>query len=105
MSQENVEGVKAGFAAHNCGDVDARVEPYDPEAVLETLLLGPTMPLSSPYTIRYNVREFLNAYPTSNALTLRLKDQVLAIPASTAAPIANPAVLDDLPTRPRRRRW
>ena len=40
MSRENVERVKAGFAAHNRGDVDALVELYDPEAVFETLLLG-----------------------------------------------------------------
>ncbi len=40
MSQENVERVKAGFAAHNRGDIDALVEVYDPEVVFETLLLG-----------------------------------------------------------------
>jgi ketosteroid isomerase-like protein len=40
MSQENVDTVRAGFAAHNRGDIDALVEIYDPEAVFETLLLG-----------------------------------------------------------------
>jgi ketosteroid isomerase-like protein len=40
MSAENVERIKAGFAAHNRGDVDALVRLYDPEAVFETLLLG-----------------------------------------------------------------
>jgi ketosteroid isomerase-like protein len=40
VSRENVERVRAGFAAHNRGDVDALVELYDPEAVFETLLLG-----------------------------------------------------------------
>ena len=40
MSQENVELVKAGFAAYNRGDMDALVEFYDPEVVFETLLLG-----------------------------------------------------------------
>ena len=48
MSQENVERIKAGFAAHNRGDLDALVEVYDPEAVFETLLLEPTM-ATSPY--------------------------------------------------------
>ena len=43
MSQENVERVKAGFAAHNRGDMDALVEFYDPEVVFETLLSEPTM--------------------------------------------------------------
>ena len=40
MSRENVDRIKAGFAAHNRGDIDALVELYDPEAVFETLLLG-----------------------------------------------------------------
>ena len=35
-----MERIRAGFAAHNRGDVDAMVELYDPEVVFETLLLG-----------------------------------------------------------------
>jgi ketosteroid isomerase-like protein len=42
MSQENVDLVRVGFAAHNRGDLDALVEFYDPDVVFETLLLGPT---------------------------------------------------------------
>ena len=40
MSLENVERIKAGFEAHNRGDLDALVDVYDREAVFETLLLG-----------------------------------------------------------------
>lgn len=40
MSQANVDRIKAGFAAHNRGDIDALVELYHPDAVFETLLLG-----------------------------------------------------------------
>ena len=40
MSEENLELVKAGFAAHNRGDLDALTQVYDPEVVFETLLLG-----------------------------------------------------------------
>ncbi len=40
MSRENVETIKAGFAAHNRGDLEALEKLYDPEAVFETLLLG-----------------------------------------------------------------
>ena len=40
MSEENVERIRAGFAAHSRGDIDAMVELYDPDAVFETLLLG-----------------------------------------------------------------
>jgi ketosteroid isomerase-like protein len=40
MSKENVESIRAGFAALSRGDLDALVEMYDPDAVFETLLLG-----------------------------------------------------------------
>ncbi len=40
MSRENVDRIRAGFDAHNRGDVDALVEVYHPDAVFETLLLG-----------------------------------------------------------------
>jgi ketosteroid isomerase-like protein len=40
VSEENVERIRAGFAAHSRGDVDAMVELYDQDAVFETLLLG-----------------------------------------------------------------
>ena len=40
MSQENVEKVRAAFAAHNRGDLDAWLDLYDPEVEFETLLLG-----------------------------------------------------------------
>jgi ketosteroid isomerase-like protein len=40
MSKENVEKVRAGFAAHNRGDLDAWLDLYDPEVEFETLLLG-----------------------------------------------------------------
>jgi len=40
MSQENVDLIRAGFAAHNRGDLDALTEVYDPDVVFETLLLG-----------------------------------------------------------------
>jgi ketosteroid isomerase-like protein len=40
MSHENLELIRAGFAAHNRGDLDALTEVYDPDAVFETLLLG-----------------------------------------------------------------
>jgi len=40
MSQENVERIKEAFSAHKRGDLDAMVELYDRECVLETLLLG-----------------------------------------------------------------
>jgi SnoaL-like protein len=35
-----LELIRAGFAAHNRGDLDALTEVYDPDVVFETLLLG-----------------------------------------------------------------
>jgi hypothetical protein len=43
MSQENVERVKAGFAAHNPGDMDALVEFYDPDVCSRRCSSEPTM--------------------------------------------------------------
>src|SRR5688500_11667704 len=40
MSQENVEIVRAGFAAINRGDLEAMLEAYDPGVEFVTLLLG-----------------------------------------------------------------
>jgi ketosteroid isomerase-like protein len=40
MSQENVERVRAGFAAYNRGDLDALLEMYDPAVEFVTLLQG-----------------------------------------------------------------
>jgi ketosteroid isomerase-like protein len=33
MSEENLELIRAGFAAHNRGDFDALTEVYDPDVV------------------------------------------------------------------------
>ena len=40
MSEENVERVRAAFAAHNRGDLDTWLDLYDPEVEFSTLLLG-----------------------------------------------------------------
>lgn len=40
MSEARLERIRAGFAAHNRGDLDYLVELYHPEVVFETLLLG-----------------------------------------------------------------
>ena len=40
MSEENLELVRAGFAAHNRGGLDALTQFYDEDVVFKTLLLG-----------------------------------------------------------------
>lgn len=54
MSEQTLELIRTGFAAHNRGDLDALVELDDPDVVFETLLLG-TMDgdrFAFPFTIR-----------------------------------------------------
>ncbi len=40
MSEQNLELIREGFAAHNRGDLDALTQVYDEDVVFETLLLG-----------------------------------------------------------------
>src|SRR5918998_4264599 len=40
MSQENVEKVRAGFAAYNRGDINTLMDMFDPEVEFVTLLQG-----------------------------------------------------------------
>jgi ketosteroid isomerase-like protein len=40
MSEENVELVRAAFAAYNRGDLDALIQFYDPDVVFEALFAG-----------------------------------------------------------------
>ena len=40
MSEQNLDLIRAGFAAHNSGDLDALTEIYDSDAVFETLSSG-----------------------------------------------------------------
>ena len=42
MPQENVELVRAGFAAHNRGDLDALVEFYAPDGCSKRCCWEPT---------------------------------------------------------------
>ena len=93
MSQENVELVPAAYARFNRCDFDAVAAALHPNVDWHPCLGG----------LERTV--YLNAYPTSNVLTLRLNDQVSPSQPPTAGPVANPAVFDHLPTRPRRRRW
>ena len=66
MSQENVELVPAAYAAFNRGDFDAVAAALHPDVEWH------------PYLGGLERTVYLNAYPTSNVLTLRLSDQVSA---------------------------
>jgi ketosteroid isomerase-like protein len=55
MSQQNVEGVRAAFAAWNAGDMDAVRELYDPDVIVRTV---EDWPEPGPYVGREAVMRF-----------------------------------------------
>ncbi len=79
MSQENVELVKAGFAAHNRGDLDALVEFYDPEVVFETLLLGIRHGNEAIRLIYEENQKTLSGYTVDPVELIDSGDQVVAV--------------------------
>src|SRR5215212_10639321 len=85
MSQENVERIKAGFDAHNRGDVDALVEVYDPEAVFETLLLGTHHGNDAIRAIYAENRKTLSGYDVVPVELIDAGDKVVAVAQTVGA--------------------
>ena len=79
MSKQNVERIKAGFAAHNRGDVDALVEVYDPDAVFETLLLGTHHGNESIRVIYEENQKTLSGYDVVPVELIDAGDKVVAV--------------------------
>ncbi len=79
MSEENVERVKAGFAAHNRGDLDALVEFYDPDVVFETLLLGTHRGNEAIRLIYEENQKTLAGYDVVPVELIDAEDQVIAV--------------------------
>jgi ketosteroid isomerase-like protein len=79
VSQENLERIKAGFAAHNRGDIDALVEFYDPEAVFETLLLGTHHGNEAIRLIYEENQKTLSGYDVVPVELIDSEDQVVAV--------------------------
>jgi ketosteroid isomerase-like protein len=79
VSQENVERVKAGFAAHNRGDMDALEEFYDPEVVFETLLLGTHHGNDAIRLIYAENRKTLSGYDVLPVELIDAGDKVVAV--------------------------
>ena len=91
MSWENVELVRAGFAAHNRGDLDALVALYDPDVVFETLLLGTHRGNEAIRLIYEENQKTLSGYDVVPVELIDAGDQVVAVaqvtgtgPAGTA---------------------
>ena len=79
MSRENLELVRAGFAAHNRGDLDALQEVYDPDVVFETLLLGTHRGSEAIRLIYEENQKTLAGYDVESVELIESGDQVVAV--------------------------
>ena len=79
MSQENVELVRAGFAAYNRGDVDALTQSYDPDVVFETLLLGTHHGNEAIRLLSEENRRTLSGYTIDPVELIDAGDKVVAV--------------------------
>jgi ketosteroid isomerase-like protein len=79
MSEENVELIRAGFAAHNRGDLDALTQVYDPDVVFETLLLGTHHGNEAIRLIYEENQKTLSGYMVDPIELIDAGDQVVAV--------------------------
>jgi ketosteroid isomerase-like protein len=95
MSAENVERIRAGFAAHNRGDLDALVELYDPEAVFETLLLGTHHGNEAIRVIYEENQKTLSGYDVVPVELIDAGDKVVAVAQTVGAGPTSQVPVDD----------
>jgi len=95
MSSENVEWIRAGFEAHNRGDVDALVAVYHPEAVFETLLLGTHHGNESIRVIYEENQKTMSGYDVVPVELIDAGDKVVAVAQAVGAGQASEIALDE----------
>jgi ketosteroid isomerase-like protein len=95
MSHENLERVKAGFAAHNRGDMEALVEFYDPEVVFETLLLGIHHGNEAIRLIYEENRKTMAGYDVIPVELIEAGDKVVAVAQVVGAGTVSQIAVDD----------
>ena len=95
MSQENLERIKAGFVAHNKGDLDALVELYDPDVVFETLLLGTHHGNEAIRLIYEENQKTMPGYDVVPVELIDAGDKVVAVAQTVGAGSASRIALDD----------
>ena len=95
MSRENVERIKAGFDAHNRGDIDAMVELYDPEAVFETLLLGTHHGNQALRLIYEENQKTLSGYDVVPVELIDAGDKVVAVAQAVGSGPASEIAVDE----------
>jgi ketosteroid isomerase-like protein len=95
MSRENVERIKAGFEAHNRGDLDALQELYDPDVVFETLLLGTHHGNEAIRLIYEENQKTMAGYDVVPAELIDAGDKVVAVAQTVGAGSTSRIALDD----------
>jgi ketosteroid isomerase-like protein len=95
MSEENLELIRAGFAAHSRGDLDALMQVYDPEVVFETLLLGTHHGNEAIRLIYEENQKTLSGYDVVPVELIDAEDQVVAVAQVTGAGSASEIAMED----------
>ncbi len=95
MSQENIERVKEGFAAHNRGDLDALSEFYAPDAVFETLLLGTHRGKEAIRLIYEENQKTMSGYTVDPVELIEAGDKVVAVARVGGAGSASQIATDE----------
>jgi ketosteroid isomerase-like protein len=95
MSQDNVERIKAGFEAHNRGDLDALVQVYDPEVVFETLLLGTHHGNEAIRVIYEENQKTLSGYDVVPVELIDIGDKVVAVAQAVGSGPASEIAVDE----------
>ncbi len=95
MSEENLELIRAGFAAHSRGDLDALMQVYDPEVVFETLLLGTHHGNEAIRLIYEENQKTLSGYDVVPVELIETEDQVVAVAQVTGAGSASEIAMED----------
>ena len=95
MSEENVEKVRAGFAAHNRGDLDAWLDLYDPEVEFETLLLGTNQGKEAMRSLYDENQANQSGYTATPVELIDAGDKVIAVVQVGGAGAASQIALDD----------
>jgi ketosteroid isomerase-like protein len=95
MSQENVDLVRAGFAAYNSGDLDALMETYDPAVEFETLLLGNHQGREAIRALFEENRRTLPGYRLDPEEVIDAGDKVIAVVHLGGAGRLSQIALDD----------
>ncbi len=95
MSEENLELIRAGFAAHNRGDLDALTQVYDPDVVFETLLLGTHHGNEAIRLIYEENQKTLSGYSVDPIELIDTGDQVVAVAQVNGVGPASQIAMED----------